>query len=144
MGGELEFVDTNVVVYAHDSTAGNKRAVASELLERLDVAGTGAISVQVLQEFVVTAGAKVQPPISDEEIAALVEDLSDWTVFCPGSDDVLAALELRRRHQMSFWDAMILRAASELDASVLWTEDLSHGRDYDGVTARNPFRTEDA
>ena len=111
-------------------------------MRRLDDDGVGAVSLQVLQEFAVVVGAKVAPPLGDKQIAELIEDLSDWIVFCPGPGDVVAALELKRQHGVSFWDAMILRAAREVEASILWTEDLGHGQDYDGVTVRNPFRAD--
>lgn len=95
----------------------------------------------MLQEFAVIASRKTRPPLGDRVIREIIEDLSDWMVFWPGPSDVVEALELRKRYRLSFWDAMILQAAHELGARVLWTEDLNDGQDYGGVAARNPFAT---
>jgi predicted nucleic acid-binding protein len=53
--------------------------------------------------------------------------------------DVIAAIELHRLTQISFWDAMIVHAARVANASVLYSEDLAHGSTLAGVTVRNPF-----
>jgi len=140
MDGETEFVDSNVIVYAHDRNAGDKRNKARELLSRLDSTGSGALSVQVLQEFVVTAGQKVKQPLPYKDLQAILEDLSDWIVFCPGPADVLDALSLSQRFHFSFWDAMIVQASLQVKAATLWSEDLSDGQDYGGVVVRNPFK----
>ena len=139
----LEFVDTNVLVYAHDRTAGKKRAAAMTILESLDASGQGSLSIQVLQEFAVTSMTKVKPPLPSAEVIEIVEDLSDWTVYSPGSEDVLEALRLMGRFTLSFWDAMVVRASLQVEAAVLWTEDLNDGQDYGGVVARNPFKEKD-
>ena len=55
-------------------------------------------------------------------------------------EDVLDAIDLHRLHQVSFWDALIVRAAKEGGCSVLYSEDLQDGRTIDGVRIVNPFR----
>ncbi len=132
-----EFVDTNVFIYAFDSSAGRKRAVAAGLLERLWSERTGCVSLQVLQEFYVTATSKLGMAASDA--AQQTERLGKWTVHRPSFDDVLSAIELHRRRQVAFWDALIVRSAMRLDCAILWTEDLSDGQRWDAVTVRNPF-----
>ena len=139
MSGEVHFVDTNVVYYAHDRTAGEKRETAMGLLNLLDADRRGALSVQVLQEFAVTAMERGSDGLPETEVQGIIEDLSDWIVFSPGPADVLDALALRRRFKISFWDAMIVHGAMEVGASVLWSEDLNDGQDYGGVVVRNPF-----
>ncbi len=139
MNGEVEFVDTNVIYYAHDRSAGEKRDVARGLLVLLDADGRGALSIQVLQELAATILSKGEGDVPQDEIEGIIDDLSDWTVFSPGPDDVIGALRLRRRFRLSFWDAMIVHAAREVGAAILWSEDLSDGQDYGGVVVRNPF-----
>lgn len=134
-----EFVDANVVVYAFDSSAGAKQAIARTLLERLWENGAGCLSVQVLQEFFVTVTRKVAQPLSVEEAADRVRELSAWRVFAPAAGDVLAAIELHKDAQISFWDAMIVLAAAESGCDVLWTEDLQNASVLRGVQIRDPF-----
>jgi predicted nucleic acid-binding protein len=137
--GRREFVDTNVLVYAHDRSAGAKQAQAAALLKRLWASGQGCLSVQVLQEFFVTVTRKIPHPMSGAEAEALVRDLAGWTVFAPDEDDVLAAIALHRRTGVSFWDAMILDSAAATGCEVIWSEDLNAGQEYEGVGVENPF-----
>lgn len=139
MRGSRCFVDTNVLVYAHDRTAGSKRDTARGLLEGMWDSGLGCVSVQVLQEFFVTVTRKVPAPLPVDTASMVVGDLARWQVHAPGAADVLAAIDLHRRHRMSFWDAMILRSAALLGCEVVYSEDLNSGQRYDGVEARNPF-----
>ena len=134
-----EFVDSNVLVYAHDVTAGRKHEIARELLTRLWTGASGCLSIQTLQEFVVNATRKVPKPISTEQAQEIVTALSDWTVHSPEPADVVAALRRQSRYQISFWDAMILGSAVSLGCNLMWSEDLSSGQIYDGVEVRNPF-----
>jgi predicted nucleic acid-binding protein len=132
-----EFVDTNILIYAFDQTAGEKRRVAATLIERLWTERNGCVSVQVLQEFYVTATKKLGLP--PKEAALQVRRLAKWQVFRPDAEDVLQAIELHREKKVSFWDAMILRSAQGLGCSLLWSEDLSTGQRWDNLVVRNPF-----
>ncbi len=134
----VEFCDTNILVYAYDSTAGPKHDRARDLLRRLWQSGEGALSVQVLQEFFVTVTRKVANPLSNRRARELVADLSTWRVVAPGPPDVLEAIDAAERWQVSFWDALVLVAARAAGADVLWTEDLNPGQAYDGLVVRNP------
>lgn len=134
-----EFVDANVLVYAFDASAASKHAAAQALIARLWESGTGCLSVQVLQEFFVTVTRKVAKPLSVDEAADRVRELSAWKIFAPGADDVLAAIAIQQQSHLSFWDAMIVRAAAEAQCDVLWTEDLNDGQSIRGVRIRNPF-----
>ena len=135
----LEFCDTNVVVYAFDRTAGEKRPQARALLDRLWASGSGAISVQVLQEAYVVFTRRLRQSLTVEDARAIVEDLSSWRVAVPSALDVLAAIDIAQRWKVSFWDAMILQAALLAGARIVWSEDLSDGQMIAGVTIRNPF-----
>ena len=134
-----EFVDANVLVYAFDASAKIKQAMARELIERLWASGTGCLSVQVLQEFFVTVTRKVAKPLTVDEAADRIREFSAWKVFAPSADDVLAAIAIQQQAEISFWDAMIVRAAAESQCDVLWTEDLNDGQSIRGVRIRNPF-----
>jgi predicted nucleic acid-binding protein len=134
-----EFVDSNVFVYAHSRASAEKREKASELVDRLWVSGGGSLSIQVLQEFFVTVTRKVPQPLSIGEAAEIVEDYSRWAIHSPEARDLLAAIDLHKRFRISFWDAMVIQSARLLGCHVLWTEDLSDGQNYAGVTVRNPF-----
>ena len=134
-----QFVDTNVVVYAHDETAGVKRERAKSLLEELWNARTGCLSVQVLQEVYVTLTAKVPKPVEPGTASAIVGDLSRWRVHMPGPDDVAGAITLHRRHRIGFWDAMIVWSAQQLGCAILWSEDFNPGQVFDGMRVRSPF-----
>ena len=136
----LEFVDTNVLIYAHDVSAGEKRTRARELLQSLWQSEAGCLSIQVLQEFYVNVTQKVAKPLVPEMAAQIIADLSVWQLHCPGMEDVLDAIRLQSRYAVSFWDAMILASAVQLGCATLWSEDLNHGQDYEGVTILNPFR----
>jgi len=134
----LSFVDTNVFLYAHDSSSPQRQRRALDLLRDLTAART-ALSVQVLQEFFVNATAKLKSPLPARVALGAMADMSTWTVHEPGAHDVLAAAEIRERSGVSFWDAMIVRSAAQLGCEILWSEDLNAGQVYEGVEVRNPF-----
>ncbi|MBM3122311.1 MAG: PIN domain-containing protein [Chloroflexi bacterium] len=135
----LVFVDTNILVYAYDRSAGQKRERARSFLDQLWTANLGCVSVQVLQEFYVAVTQKVQKPLPQQAAADIVRDLAFWRVHAPVAEDILGAIDLQRRHKISFWDAMILWSASQLACATLWSEDLAANRTYDGVMVQNPF-----
>ncbi len=133
------FVDTNVLVYAHDSTAGSKREVAAALVEELWESRRGCLSVQVLQELFVTLTRKLPKRLGSQRAVGVLEDFAQWHVHAPAADDVVAAARLQERFTLSFRDAMILRSASEIGCGTVYSEDLNAGQRYDGVLVVNPF-----
>jgi len=135
----LAFVDTNILVYAHDHSAKEKHRLSTTLLKELWETATGCLSVQVLQEFYVTITAKVKRPLSAETAAEIISMLSLWKIHTPDVQDVLRAIAIQRQYQISFWDAMIIQSAVKLGCQVLWSEDLHAGQIYAGVTVKNPF-----
>jgi predicted nucleic acid-binding protein len=133
-----EFLDTNVIVYAHTQTAGPKHGAAVALLQRLLEERSGALSVQVLSEFYSAATKKFA--MTSQTAEEILADFAPWTIHRPGHADLLRAAALQRRYKMSWWDALIVNSAIELECATLWSEDLSHGQRFGSVTARNPFR----
>lgn len=134
-----EFLDANVLIYAFDRSAGDKKRQAEELVARLWESGSGCLSVQILQEFFVTVTSKVPHPLSVAAATERLRDFATWKVFAPVADDVLGAVAIHRRSKVSFWDAMVVQAASESGCHTLWTEDLNDGQTIRGVKIRNPF-----
>ena len=132
-----EFVDTNVLIYGFDRTAGPKREAAFALLERLWTERNGCVSLQVLQEFYVSATRRLTMPAADA--ALQVERFGKWILHRPDLEDIVRAIELHRKKGVSFWDALILRSADRLGCSVLWSEDLSHDQRWGDLVVRNPF-----
>lgn len=139
MSGNRKFVDTNVLVYAHDLTAGDKHDRARALLEELWHTREGCLSVQVLQEFLVTTTRKIPKPLDTSAAAQIIADLASWHVHAPAAPDVLAAIDIHRQTGASFWDSMILRSAQELGCPTVYSEDLNAGQAYAGVRVSNPF-----
>ena len=134
---DRSFFDTNVLVYADDKATPAKRRRAIELVAEHRRAGTGVLSLQVLQEYFVAVTRRLQV---DAEIARRkVELLAEFDLVVPDLDDILAAIDLHRLHGFSFWDALVLRAAKESACAVLYSEDLQPGRFIDGVQIVNPF-----
>ncbi|HUB39311.1 MAG TPA: PIN domain-containing protein [Streptosporangiaceae bacterium] len=139
MSGSRQFVDTNVLVYAHDLTAGDKHDQARALLEELWDSRGGCLSIQVLQEFFVTTTRKIPKPLTASSAAQVIADLARWHIHAPDSRDVLAAIDIHQQTGASFWDAMILRSAMQLGCQLLHSEDLNADQLYGGVRVHNPF-----
>ncbi|HET7560360.1 MAG TPA: PIN domain-containing protein, partial [Limnochordia bacterium] len=118
---------------------GDKRQAARRLMSRLWATRNGCLSMQVLQEFYVNITQKVAEPLLNEDAAAVIEDLSAWTLHCPQIDDLARAIRLQQQARLSFWDAMVVTSAVRLGCVTLWSEDLSHGRVVGGVQIMNPF-----
>ena len=136
---EIVFVDTNVLVYAHDASETTRQPVAEATLAELWDRRAGALSTQVLQEFYVVATRKFDPPMSRRQARDLVDAYSTWQLVQIDVPLILAASELEERHTLSFWDALIVEAARRAGATRLVTEDLQAGRRLAGVLVDNPF-----
>lgn len=135
----LQFIDTNILVYAYDSSAEKRHELAQRLLAELWQKGQGCLSIQTLQEFFVTITRKVAKPMSTEQAAQIISDFGHWRVHSPTVEDVLAAIALQERYRLSFWDAMVLTSAERLECAVVWSEDLNPGQSYTTVKVFNPF-----
>ena len=133
------FVDTNILIYAHDVSAGLKHRLANELLQRVWNDANGAISTQVLQEFAFNVRRKPARPLSNDSLLRVIDQYLQWHVVVNGPTSVAEAVGLETRYQVSFWDALILCAAQIANASTLYSEDFSHGQRYGTVRVVNPF-----
>ena len=133
------FVDTNILLHAHDvsNPAKNRRAI--ELLEQIWADGNGVLSTQVLQEFAVNLERRISLSLTFAEVRRRIMPYLDWEVVVNGAGSVLRGLDVQERNQVSFWDAMIVQAAENTGCEVLYSEDLSHGQRYGGVLVVNPF-----
>jgi predicted nucleic acid-binding protein len=132
------FVDTNVLVYAHDVSTGAKHERARSLVERLWQERSGAVSTQVLQELYVSL-RKARHPLASKEARAVVADYLRWEVVVNSGESILDAIELEQRYAVSFWDALIIQSSRTCGAEILYSEDLSDGQVYDSVRVVNPF-----
>ena len=134
------FVDTNILMYAHDASAGAKHDRAKALIEELWRDRTGVVSTQVLQELAVNLRRKAGRPLDAKATRDIVTDYLTWQVVVNSGDSILDALDLEARYRISFWDALVLQAANASGAEVLYSEDLSDGQTYGSVRVVNPVR----
>lgn len=133
------FVDTNILVYAHDKHDETKHETAKATLRQLWDTDTGTISTQVLQEFYSVATRKLKPAMSHREARGVVADYSEWCVTNTDPQLLVSASLLCETHQLSWWDALVIEAALRSGASTLLSEDLRDGQRFGTLTIRNPF-----
>ncbi len=133
------FVDTNILVYAHERSAGVKQQRAKQLLVQLWNSGNGVLSTQVLQELCINLRRKAGNPLSIDEVRLLIRNYSTWEVVANTPASVLKALDIETRFKISFWDALIIQAAEEAGASVLYSEDLAAAQFYGAIQVVNPL-----
>jgi predicted nucleic acid-binding protein len=136
---EKYFVDTNILIYAHDRSTGIKHERARPLIERLWTNGQGVLSTHVLQELCVNLRHKVAKPVPVEDLRGLVRDYLSWEIVVSTPESVIQALEIEVRYKTSFWDALILQAAEQSGAAVLYSEDLAGKQSYGTVQVVNPL-----
>ena len=139
MNEDKIFVDTNVLVYAHDVDAGQKHQIAQGLLIELWNNRTGVLSVQVFQEFYVTVTRKLIHPLSAKEARNIIQNYLNWHIEISDSLSVLNASRIEQNYKISFWDALIVAAASKAKVSKILTEDLKSGQVMEGILIENPF-----
>lgn len=134
---DRSFIDTNILVYTDDQDAPEKQQVALDLLARAIADGIGVVSTQVLQEYYAAATRKlgVDPAVARRK----VELFSRLDTVQVGTGLILAAIDLHRLHRLSFWDALIVRAALDGGCSILYTEDLGSDQRIEGLRIFNPF-----
>jgi predicted nucleic acid-binding protein len=133
-----KFLDTNILLYAYDLDAPDKRAVALQLVEQGWAAlGDTAISVQVLQEMHVNLG---KLGVSSGEATQIVHDFAAWPIVDNTFELLKAGLEEQARWQVSLWDALILAATRASGATELYSEDFNQDQSYGGIRVINPFR----
>ena len=135
-----DFLDTNILVYAYDTTDLRKRRIAQDLLLRA-FSGKITFSLQVLAEFAVTLLHKVAPPARPEDVVAILDALGPVQVILPDAEIVRRAVEARMKYGVHFYDGMILASAERGGCGRIWSEDLNEGQQYFGIPVQNPFAT---
>ena len=131
------FFDTNILIYADDADAGPKTATARALLRRAMSERRGVLSTQVLQEFYVNATKKLR--LDGAAARARVEVYLSFDVVTVTPALLLAAVDLNRLDNVSFWDALVIRSAEHAGCDTLYSEDLQAGRRFGPVRIINPF-----
>ena len=137
------FVDTNILVCAHDEEGAWKRELALGCLAELWESGRGRLSTQVLQEFVVSTTGRIQKPVARSAAREIVRTYASWVQSAITPATVIRASEIGEAWQISFWDGLILAAAEQDGATELLSEDLNSGQVIAGVRIRNPFLPEE-
>ncbi|MBS0365595.1 MAG: PIN domain-containing protein [Proteobacteria bacterium] len=135
----MHFLDTNILLYSisGDPAEASKRARAIDLLDRDD----GALSIQVLQEFYVQATRPTRDDALSHEIASgLIDSWMRFAVQDINTSILRSALQIKSAHGFSYWDSAIIAAARALGCHELYSEDMTHGREVEGVLITNPFR----
>ena len=138
---DLVFVDTNILVYAHDADAGIKHERAVSILKELWDKDTGRMSVQVLQEFYINVTKKLTTRLARSSAREVVEIYAAWIHEPTTPETVLRATDIAELAQISFWDALILASAEKSGAATLYSEDLNHGQSIVGIQIVNPLRS---
>jgi predicted nucleic acid-binding protein len=132
------FIDTNILVYAHDVDARSKHEIARDALRQLWNNAAGVLSPQVLQEFYVNATRKIEMPLPKEAARLVVSTYSTWCIDVTPSE-VSAAFRIEDDAKIGFWDALIVASAAKAGATRLLSEDLNAGQNIAGVRIENPF-----
>jgi predicted nucleic acid-binding protein len=134
------FLDTNILVYAHDKDAGEKHAIALACVKGLWETRSGVLSNQVLQEFYVGVTRKIKKPMSRSEAREILRAYASWDVKEIAPVSIVRATEIEEKHKISFWDALVIVAAYEAKCLKILTEDMNAGQQIEGVYIENPFR----
>lgn len=132
------FVDTNVLIYAHDVDARAKHAVARDLLRDLWSERCGVVSMQVLQEFYVNVTRKIASPIPKDAARLVVNTYSIWCVETTPAE-ISAAFRIEDESRIGFWDALIVASAVKSGAIRILSEDMNAQQKISGVRIENPF-----
>lgn len=132
------FIDTNVLIYAHDVDAAAKHDVAKRVLQQLWSERAGVLSTQVLHEFYVNVTRKIASPLSKKSARAVINSYVIWCVDTT-SEEISAAFRIEDEARIGFWDALIVAAALKAGADRILSEDLNPGQTISGVRIENPF-----
>jgi len=133
------FVDTNILLYARDTSESEKQKIAARRLDELWEKRSGRLSVQVLNEYFVNVTRKLKPGLSQEEAWDDIEALSVWEPLQIDIPLLQRGYSAQCRYGLSWWDSLIVAAAEATGCAVILSEDLAHGVDYFGIMVENPF-----
>jgi predicted nucleic acid-binding protein len=132
------FVDSNILIYAHDLDAGTKNRKAAALLDSLWDLNRGVLSTQVLQEFYVNVTRKIARPLPRKSARAVVDAYALWCVPTTPAE-LTTAFRIEDEARISFWDALIVAVALKTGATCILSEDLNSGQAIAGIPIENPF-----
>jgi predicted nucleic acid-binding protein len=132
------FVDTNVLIYAHDVDAKAKHQLAKNVLRELWSRRSGVLSMQVLQEFYVNVTRKIASPLPKADARRLVNSYSIWCVETTPTE-IAAAFRIEDESRIGFWDALIVASAAKAGTVRILSEDLNAGQIIAGIRIENPF-----
>jgi predicted nucleic acid-binding protein len=141
MNGKV-FLDTNILVYAHDLDADIKHQVAVKIVKDIWDDRTGVLSTQVLQEFYMTVTKKIGNPIPPFEAREIIRSYACWEIRENTAMSVVRASEIEEKHNISFWDALVVVAAYESKVDKILTENPNSGQLIEGILIENPFKSE--
>lgn len=133
------FLDTNILVYANDGTDASKQAAAIRLITDGIRNGKAVISTQVLSEFWVTVTQKIQVTLDPEEAEKELDRFKAMRIIGIEYDTVRAAIHLQKRFRLSYWDSLIVSAATIAGCLCIYSEDFKVGQSYDRLSIVNPF-----
>jgi predicted nucleic acid-binding protein len=136
------FVDTNVLVYARDVSESEKQRQAMAWMTHLWESRRGRLSVQVLQEYYVTATQKLSPGMTRDAARHDVRNLMAWRPVTIDAALLERAWTAQDRHRLAFWDGLIVAAAQVAGCRYLLTEDFQPDQQLDDLTVVNPFLRE--
>ena len=133
-----DFLDTNVLVYAYDTSHPEKQKIARALLKS-GIAGKLVLSTQVLAEFAATLLHKISPPPNADAVMKGLDAMAPIRLVIPDVDLIRRAVEVRASYGVHFYDGMIVAAAERAGCGQIWSEDFNAGQKYFGITVTNPF-----
>jgi predicted nucleic acid-binding protein len=133
------FVDTNLLVYAYDSSAGKKWRTSLEILSLLWTHRTGVLSTQVLQELFVSLTQEVRNPIPSKAARKIIADFLHWPLVVNDGKHILNAIDIQMKYHFSFLDSLILQAAVVSKSEFLLSEDFQDRQVIESLTIVNPF-----
>ena len=132
------FIDTNILIYAHDVDAKAKHRIANEILRDLWGERTGVLSMQVLQEFYINVTRKIRTPLPKDSARLVVSSYAIWCMETTPAE-ISAAFRIEDESRIGFWDALIVSSAARSGAARILSEDLSAGQRISGILIENPF-----
>ncbi len=138
------FVDTNILIYAHDKDADGKHFLARNIINDLWENKKGILSTQVLEEFYINVTKKIPKPLKKNEAREIIQQYFTWEVVLINNEMILQASMVEEKQKISFWDALIVVAGNHGNASSLLSEDFNHGQRFGNLLIQNPFKLKPA
>jgi len=133
------FVDTNILVYARDSSESEKQPVAKKWLGFLWANELGRISAQIMNEYYVTVTQKLKPGLAKEQARADLRALAVWQPLEISTVLIESSWDIQDQYGYSWWDTLVISSALFLDCAYLLSDDMQHEQRIGNLTIINPF-----